>query len=543
MMLDPDLKYAGLSTEEPSQWYTHGFQRLPLPPDGTQYFMNPAFSVRHPNGAATPMPSHPTHMLGRQTTPSDHASSASSRALSPGSSDNAPSTPSDETDYSFHAQCAPWGTQTQSQMVQLTGMSDGVKLGDVNSLEDDVLHGFPEEKTITELPIRSYTMSSMGSSYEMDQINHSEPINFARQASPTNFTPDVKEEIRIPDSYPPPEPEDDDTTSIEDVEPAPQPAQDDYKDQDYKPTGSQRRASNAKRSRKRNSVSQSAPQPKRIKAESRSLSNKNMPADKPLIPGSAPSHRCHECPDVTFKDETGLQNHIQKKHTRPFTCVFAFAGCSSTFAAKNEWKRHVASQHLLLFYWLCSQDSCTKLSNSSSSPSHSCHNSPDLPNGAIFNRKDLYTQHVRRMHVPLSVKKQLKQKTTIPEWEDRVQVLQKEAHKPRCSLPEYMTCPALGCTTMFNGPGAWDERMEHVAKHLEKAANGHEERIVFGGHNDPTLTEWAARPDVAVIVADRTRGWILNNPLKPEKNANKHIVRSVINDEDEDAEGEEVDEF
>ena len=33
-----------------------------------------------------------------------------------------------------------------------------------------------------------------------------------------------------------------------------------------------------------------------------------------------------------------------------FNCVFDFAGCKATFAKKNEWKRHVATQHLLLNY-------------------------------------------------------------------------------------------------------------------------------------------------------------------------------------------------
>ncbi|KAK8113633.1 hypothetical protein PG999_005702 [Apiospora kogelbergensis] len=543
MVLDPSLKYAGLSSQEPSPWYPQSFSRVSLPPDGSQYFMNIVFDARQPDGVTTPIHSLPPPMFGRQGTPSDHASSVSSSALSPGSSDNAPSTPPDEAAYSFPTQCGTWKPQAQSQIVQLTGMSDGVKLGDVNSLEDDVLRGFHEEKTTTGLPIRTFTMSSMGSNYEMDPMSQPEPVNTMRQSSPTELAPDVKEEICIPTNtnYPLPEPEDNDTTSLDDIEQAPQPAQDDDKDRDYKPSGSQRRPSNAKRGRKRCSGVQPAQPSKKVKAEPRPLGNRNRPADKPLIPGSTSNHRCPECNDVAFKDETGLQNHIKKQHTRPFSCVFAFAGCNSTFAAKNEWKRHVASQHLLLFYWLCDQDSCTKLSNSSSN--RSCPNSPNLPNGAIFNRKDLYTQHVRRMHVPLSVKKQLKQKATVPEWEERVQDLQKEAHKPRCSLPEYMTCPAPGCTTIFDGPGAWDERMEHVAKHLEKAANGLEERTVFGGHNDPTLTEWAARPDVAVIVATRTGGWILNNPLKPEKNVNKNNVRPIMDDEDEDAEGEVVDDF
>ncbi|KAK8140422.1 hypothetical protein PG984_000488 [Apiospora sp. TS-2023a] len=475
-------------------------------------------------------------MFARQETPSDeHSSSASG-------SEHTPSTPPDETTYSFHNQCDPWSSQTHSQMVQMTGMSDGVKLGDVNSLDDE-LQGFPEEK-MTELPLRGYTMSSIGSNHEMDHMGPTEPIHLMRQDSPTDITPRVKEEICIPSNYPSPDPEDDTNTSMDELEAPPQPIKDDEDDEDYKPKGCQRRSSGAKRNprgRKRSSAGHPSQQQKKIKTEPRPLGNKNRQADKSAISGSLSSYPCPDCPDVTFKDDNGLQNHIKKQHTRPFVCVFAFAGCPSTFAAKNEWKRHVASQHLLLYYWLCSQGTCTKVSNSSSSSIRSPQ-APGLPNGAIFNRKDLYTQHVRRMHVPPAIKKQLKQKNTIPEWEDCVQNYQKEAHKPRCSLPEYMTCPAPGCSHVFNGAGAWDEHMEHLAKHLEKAATGIEQRIDFNGENHPTLVSWASRPDVAIIVPDGNRGWVLNNPLKPEKNGKAHRARHY-EDEDEDAEGEVVDDY
>ncbi|KAK8048530.1 hypothetical protein PG994_010260 [Apiospora phragmitis] len=150
-MINPDLKYSSLSTLEPAQWYPHSFQRVPMPPNGTQYFMNSAFGSRQPDGVASPIPSQPPPMLARQGTPSKHPSSASSRALNSGGSDHTPSTPPDEATYSFHNQCDPWSSQTPSQMVQMTGMSDGVKLGDVNSLDDEVFQEFHEEKT-TELP-------------------------------------------------------------------------------------------------------------------------------------------------------------------------------------------------------------------------------------------------------------------------------------------------------------------------------------------------------------------------------------------------------
>src|SRR5437667_8026240 len=76
---------------------------------------------------------------------------------------------------------------------------------------------------------------------------------------------------------------------------------------------------------------------------------------------------------------------MHTQHTRPFLCTFSFAECDQHFGSKNEWKRHVHSQHLQLGYWQCDYDICAERSNSN-----------------FFNRKDLFTQHLRRMHLPKS---------------------------------------------------------------------------------------------------------------------------------------------
>ena len=90
--------------------------------------------------------------------------------------------------------------------------------------------------------------------------------------------------------------------------------------------------------------------------------------------------RCNHCSHPPFKDSSSLRKHIAAAHTRPFPCAFAFAGCNSTFGSKNEWKRHIASQHLCLQYYRCSQ----------------CPQSVNEGKGNEFNRKDLFTQHLRR---------------------------------------------------------------------------------------------------------------------------------------------------
>ncbi|KPI44897.1 uncharacterized protein AB675_2514 [Cyphellophora attinorum] len=70
-------------------------------------------------------------------------------------------------------------------------------------------------------------------------------------------------------------------------------------------------------------------------------------------------------------------------------CPFHAFACPAVFPSKNEWKRHTLSQHLRLGFYRCSLGSCAI----------------DHPSGVTqargyndFNRKDLFVQHLRRMH-------------------------------------------------------------------------------------------------------------------------------------------------
>ncbi|KAL6866162.1 hypothetical protein ACO1O0_002267 [Amphichorda felina] len=235
---------------------------------------------------------------------------------------------------------------------------------------------------------------------------------------------------------------------------------------------------------------------------------------------------CGQC-DASFKDEGALDKHVRSKHTRPFICVFHYAGCDKTFAAKNEWKRHVSSQHLYLEYYLCDYKQCAV-----AKPALSKHRFSSTPKlGAIFNRKDLYTQHARRMHQPDSRGKKPEQ-----QWGRQLEAMQKRALQKRCELPREMFCPVSNCRQQFLGEKAWDDRMEHVAHHLERAAAGEEHPVSFGGVNDPTLTNWAESPGVDVVIRD-AGGWRLNYP---EKGAGKgHHHGSLHNTLEQDAEGDE----
>jgi hypothetical protein len=180
--------------------------------------------------------------------------------------------------------------------------------------------------------------------------------------------------------------------------------------------------------------------------------------------------RCNLCSHAPFKDSSSLRKHIAAAHTRPFPCAFSFAGCTSTFGSKNEWKRHIASQHLCLQYYRCS----------------SCPQNTVEGKGNEFNRKDLFTQHLRRMHAPFAIKKAIAKgdsKLQV-EWESHVKEMQTSCLVTRRQPPQRSACPKPDCQSAFEGAGSWDEWTEHVGRHMEK---GEGQRLGV----DRLLAKWA----------------------------------------------------
>ncbi|KAJ8123492.1 hypothetical protein ONZ43_g575 [Nemania bipapillata] len=421
-------------------------------------------------------------------------------------------------------------------------------------------------------PLRTCSMSSDESSSSHHLWAEEEVPQYARGLCIE--TPDIKEEICIPDIK-----EIQHTPTMGDFEPmnAPEspclkfePPEDDEEDNDgeddeeYSPYNKKSKPVPTKsahigNNQKRRSTSQSSSEAKRTKSTAEQ-SLVVRPGNKPPIQGAKGQHTCPDCGKVSFKDRTGLENHIKKQHTRPFTCIFEFADCHSTFASKNEWKRHCASQHIVLQYWVCQQDACAQVSNKPNSLKRSTGNSrrraannnssnnnnhrhptacsSSLPNGTIFNRKDLYTQHLRRMHVPAHLKNKVKSKTHVPEWEEQQRIRQDEAIRTRCHLPTHMRCPAANCTVVFQGTNAWDDRMEHVAKHLEKVAAGTEPPLPFGGNEDSTLVDWATSPEIGILRKGERGKWMLQNPLK----AMSYPAPPVVVEREEEEEEEEPEE-
>ncbi|KAF5877082.1 putative transcription factor c2h2 protein [Botrytis fragariae] len=282
--------------------------------------------------------------------------------------------------------------------------------------------------------------------------------------------------------------------------------EDEPSDTEYTPRPSTRNP----RKRTSTTTSYSPPTPKRNR-----ISNSSTCTSRSSSKFSSGGLSCKQCASSGFKDTPSLQRHIASAHPRAFICVFNFAGCDSTFASKNEWKRHVSSQHLNLQAWVCTLGSCGKVPLSSHSHSASTMRKGAEGNananananlqargygeikGAEFNRKDLFTQHLRRMHAPFEVKRKGKKNV---EWEVRVKVLQSSCERSRREAPERLGCPMRGCAerneglgVWFEGRGCWDERMEHLGKHLESVgkAGG-----VMRQEDDGLFVEWAVEQKI-----------------------------------------------
>ncbi|KAI6781667.1 uncharacterized protein J7T54_003932 [Emericellopsis cladophorae] len=265
---------------------------------------------------------------------------------------------------------------------------------------------------------------------------------------------------------------------------------------------------------------------KRARHDAQSTNQPKEPENRitePLSTSPAPplDLKCPHC-EVTYREQSAFAKHMDT-HIRPFICVFHYAGCTRTFAKKNEWKRHVLKQHICLEYYHCDYMQCAAATQSSSN----CRAKALPAHGRIFRRKDLHMQHVRRMH--------LSGDSNDRQAQAEMEGLQQRAVRTRCQLPRWMVCPAENCHHVFCGDKAWDERMEHAARHLWAAKEGLEPEVRFGGSHDACLSEWAERPDVDVV-RRVPGGWALNNPLQDCDEAARYSPSSSSGEED--AEGE-----
>lgn len=185
---------------------------------------------------------------------------------------------------------------------------------------------------------------------------------------------------------------------------------------------------------------------------------------------------------------------------RQFVCSFSHYGCHSTFASKNEWKRHVTSQHLQLGFYRCDIGPC----NVSQPDGNHSSNGNRHPND--FNRKDLFTQHLRRMHSPWPARYEPEQQEQN-DFESSLDEVRQRCWKTQRQPPQRSRCGF--CDRLFDGPQSWEERMEHVGKHYEQ-------RAACPEAEDQDLREWAIRE--GILCVDRTTNrMVLSSLIKTDK--------------------------
>ncbi|TQV91924.1 hypothetical protein V2A60_005981 [Cordyceps javanica] len=220
--------------------------------------------------------------------------------------------------------------------------------------------------------------------------------------------------------------------------------------------------------------------------------------------------KCDNCNQSAYQSLASLE-YVSPESSRPLFCIFHYAGCMLRFTSKNEWKRHIMYQHLNLQYWVCTEGGCGLKHRPSSQAL-----APGMPShGSFFNRKDLYTQHVRRMHLIHDISSVHSNTNAALSGvsKDHIRRLQDAAARTRCTLPRFMLCPVSSCAAEFLNSTAWDTWIEHVALHMQRAASGQEPPLSFGGPDNCTLTEWAASEAVGITHQTSAGTWTLCKPI------------------------------
>lgn len=203
---------------------------------------------------------------------------------------------------------------------------------------------------------------------------------------------------------------------------------------------------------------------------------------------------------------------------RPFPCTFAQYNCAAAFTSKNEWKRHISTKHIQLGFWRCDM----------------CPPSPgiDQPVFNDFNRKDLFTQHLRRMHGGLAPPTPGKDPATpgseqppsTPQpslTEDQIQDIQKRCYKQLRNPPQISNC--VFCSRVFQGPNSWEERLEHVGGHLERdRKNGANTVDITTWREDPALRDYLLAEGIVEI--DPVRGGWRIGDGKPRRDINMSML-------------------
>jgi hypothetical protein len=157
--------------------------------------------------------------------------------------------------------------------------------------------------------------------------------------------------------------------------------------------------------------------------------------------------------------------------------------------------RHVFTQHMRIGYWRC--DICEKDNKLND-----------------FNRKDLFLQHVKRMHPKKNVKGEKGSDSPPRSPKKANSDKEGDAMAHRCyrktrSLPKESGCHF--CEQRFEGTNTWDERMEHVGAHMDTSKKDNGEAInMKDWKHDDDLHDYLVAEGI-VRVDEKTKGpkWVL----------------------------------
>jgi len=279
-----------------------------------------------------------------------------------------------------------------------------------------------------------------------------------------------------------------------------------------------------KRSQLAKNATSQAPKPTKIAKKSSS----KISAPCPTSNRNANTQPCPHC-SVGFPSDSTLKKHVLALHTRPFICTFHGYGCSSTVGSKNEWKRHINVQHMHLETWRCDIGACAPQTCGSKEHNHALDSKSEQQeaNGPVyhdFDRKDLFTQHLKRMHCPANSASRAEK----AKYEASVEASQKRCYRRLRDPPTNVICPYC---TQHPGFNSWDDRIEHVGKHLERA--DFDKNMV---REDVALQEWLTKEGYLVWKGE-AHGWRLLETGKKRKNQGEKAVKEE--EGEEDAEGDD----
>jgi hypothetical protein len=198
----------------------------------------------------------------------------------------------------------------------------------------------------------------------------------------------------------------------------------------------------------------------------------------------------------TSRGEAG-SNLLQKQ----FPCLLTYYGCNGSYSSKQDWKRHHATQHIVHGIWRCylCRESWVQ-------------NGPTVLPYPGFNRKDLFTQHVRRMH--MAPRDGPHSGDEFPVSEENLATHHERCFKPVREPPDNTTCAI--CAQQFVGLGSWDDHMEHVALHLE---------VADPGAAPPTEGDWIAIREMGEMAPDSVQAKLVN---RCESNLEEYLLREGL---------------